>query len=77
MVVPAVDPRTALQANVDESNGRFFFVDVSTGLYALVSVTDNGQQLSIRELDTGEAVVITVREEDLGETIDLGMLRLP
>lgn len=77
MVVPAVVPGAALQANVDESNGRFFFVDVSTGLYALVSITDNSQQLSIRELDTGEAVVITVREEDLGQIIDLGMLRLP
>jgi len=77
MVVPAVDPRTALQANVDESNGRFFFTDVSVGLYALVSVTDNGQQLSIRKFDTGEAVMITVGEEDLGQIVDFGMLRLP
>ena len=77
MVVPAVTPGVALQANVDESNGQFFFVDVSTGLYALVSVTDNGQQLSIRKLDTGKAVVITVGEEDLGKVVDLGMLRLP
>ncbi|MBU0703060.1 MAG: hypothetical protein KKC18_04265 [Chloroflexi bacterium] len=77
MVVPVVDPRTALQANVDESNGQFFFADVSAGLYALVAVTDTGQQLSIRKFNTGEVAMIMVGEEDLGQVVNLGMLRLP
>lgn len=77
MVVPAVNPETSLQADVDEVTGRFFFADVPQGLYALVAVTDNGQQISVRKFDTGEAAVIMIGEEDLGQVIDLGMLRLP
>ena len=77
MVVPAVDPETSLQANVDEVTGQFFFADVPPGLYVLVAVTDNGQQLSVREFHTGEAAIITVGEEDLGQMVDLGIFRLP
>jgi hypothetical protein len=77
MVVPAVDPKTSLQAEVDESDGQFYFTDVSADIYALVAMTENSQQLSIREFKTGKSVIVTVKEEDLGQTIDLGTLRLP
>jgi hypothetical protein len=77
LVVPAVNPETALQASVDEVTGQFYFSDVSAGVYALVAVTDTDQQLSIRRLDTGEAVIVTLTGEDLGKVIDLGTLRLP
>ena len=77
MVVPAVGLEPSLQADVDEVTGQFVFIDVPPGLYALVTVTDNGQQLSVREFHTGEASVITVGEGDLGQMIDLGMLRVP
>lgn len=77
MVVPAVDMETSLQADVDEVTGRFSFADVLPGLYALVAVTDDGQQFSIRKFQTGEVSIISVREEDLDRVVDLGMLRLP
>jgi len=77
MVVPSMDPETSLQASVDEVTGQFLFVDVPAGLYALVAMTDGGQQFSVRKFDTGEALMVTVEEEDLGRAVDLGMLRLP
>jgi hypothetical protein len=77
MVFPALDPETALQAEVDEISGEFFFDDLELGLYALVALTRTGMQLSIRKLDTGEAQIIMVKESDVGQLIDLGHLRLP
>lgn len=77
LVVPAVDPETDSQANVDEVTGQFIFAEVPPGLYALVAVTDSGQQLSVRKFETGEAVLVTLKQEDLGSVVDLGELRLP
>jgi hypothetical protein len=77
MTVPAVDPETSLQAGVDEVSGRFLFSDVPQGLYALVATTDSGQQFSIRKFETGEALIVTVGENELGQVVDLGQLRLP
>lgn len=77
MVMPSVDPETSIQAEVDEMTGQFFFDDVDEGLYAFVVLTDRGQQLSARELDTGAASIVTVSEADLNSVIDLGQLRLP
>jgi hypothetical protein len=77
MVLPTVDPEASIQAEVDEVTGRFFFDNVPVGLYAVAVLTDNGQQLSAREMATGVASIVTVTEEDLNTVIDLGMLRLP
>jgi hypothetical protein len=76
MVLPSVD-ETSIQAEVDEVTGQFFFDDVGVGLYAVVVLTDRGQQMSAREMDTGAASIVTVGEEDLNSVIDLGTLRLP
>jgi len=77
MAVPTVNSETSLQATVDEVTGRFLFLDVPPGLYALVAVTDNGQQFSIRKFQTGEASILTVGDEELDRVVDLGTLRLP
>lgn len=77
MVFPAVDPKTSLQAEVDEVTGEFFFDDVEMGLYALVSLTLQGAQLSIRKMDSGEPLTVLVGEQNLDQVIDLGRLVLP
>jgi hypothetical protein len=77
MVFPSVDPKTSLQAEVDEVTGQFFFDGVEAGLYALVSLTIQGAQLSIRSVDTGNPVTVLVDENNLGQLIDLGQLTLP
>jgi hypothetical protein len=77
MVFPALDPETALQAEVDEGTGEFFFDDLEVGLYALVALTRRGTQLSIRKLETGEAQIVMIEESDADQVIDLGRLRLP
>jgi hypothetical protein len=77
MVVPSVDPETSIQANIDETDGSFQFSDVPEGLYGLVAVSDSGLQISVRKLDSGEIQIVSVEEEDLGDTIDLGRLRAP
>ena len=77
MVMPAVDPETSIQAEVDEVTGQFFFDDVGEGLYAFVVLTDRGQQLSVRDMQTGVATIVTVSEENRNTVIDLGRLRLP
>jgi hypothetical protein len=77
MVLPAVDPETSILAEVDETTGLFFFDNVGEGLYAFVVLTDRGQQLSARDLQTGKSTIVTVGEEHLGTVIDLGRQRLP
>jgi hypothetical protein len=77
MVMPVIDPETSLQAEVDEVTGQFVFAEVPAGLYALVALTDVGQQLSIREFTAGDSVILTVKEKDLGQVIELETVRLP
>jgi len=77
VIVPTVDPRRALQADVDEVTGYFCFKDIPVGLYALVAVTDKGTQSSVRSFETGQAIVVTVTQEDLGKEINIGIVRLP
>jgi hypothetical protein len=77
MVFPRVDPETSIQAEVDEVTGQFFFDNVDEGLYAFVVLTLTGQQLSARELETGDAAILTVTENDLNTVIDIGRYRLP
>jgi len=77
IVIPVVNLETSLQADVDEASGYFCFKDVPLGLYALVSVTDMGTQISARNFETGQAMIVNVTQEDLGKEIDLGMVRLP
>lgn len=77
MVVPSVDPENSIQADIDESSGRFYFDNVSPGLYAVTAILESGNQHSVRQLDSGKIVVVTVDEANVGETIDLGKLRLP
>jgi len=77
MVFPSVDPETSIRAEVDEVTGQFFFDDVGEGLYAFVALTLSGQQLSVREMDTGAASIVNVSQAALATAIDLGMLRLP
>ena len=77
MVIPMIDPKTSLQAEVDEVTGQFFFDDVEAGLYALVALTRRGAQLSISRMDTGQPQTILVGEQDLDQVIDLGQSRLP
>jgi hypothetical protein len=77
MVIPVVDPKSSLQAEADEETGQFIFRDVEPGIYALVAITNNEQQFSIRRLDTGEIVTVIIEKGDLGQVIDLGQLRLP
>jgi hypothetical protein len=77
MVMPVIDPETSIQAEVDEVTGQFVFAEVPAGLYALVALADTGQQLSIREFPTGDSLILTVEETDLGQVIDLATVRLP
>jgi hypothetical protein len=77
MAVPSLDPETAIQAEVDETDGSFQFSDVKIGLYGLVTVSDSGVQLSVRRLDSGQTVILSIEEDDIGKTVDLGRLRAP
>jgi hypothetical protein len=77
IVVPVVNPATAFQAEVDEVTGYFCFKDIPVGLYALIAMTDNGTQISVRNFETGQAIILNVKQENLGKNIDLGIVRLP
>lgn len=77
MVAPSVNLETSIQASVDETDGRFRFTEVPTGVYALMAVSDSGMELSVRKLEAGETAIISVEEDELGQTIDLGKLRVP
>ena len=77
VVVTVVNPDTALQAEVDEVTGYFCFKDVPIGIYALVAITDKGTQISVRNFETEQAIIVNVTQEDLGKGIDLGIARLP
>jgi hypothetical protein len=76
-VAPQEDGLYLVLVDTDKVTGQFFFDDVDLGLYAFVALTDTDQQLSIREMDTGAASIVTVDAERLNTVIDLGMLRLP
>jgi len=77
MAMPSVNLETSIQASVDETDGSFQFIGIPTGVYALMAVSDDGVELSVRRFESGETVIISIKEGNLGETMDLGKLRVP
>lgn len=76
LIVPTVD-ETSYRAIVDEVTGHFCFKDIPQGIYVLLAVTDNGSEISVRNFETGQAVIITVTQENLNKVTDIGATRLP
>jgi hypothetical protein len=77
MAMPSVNPETSIRARIDETDGSFQFTDIPTGVYAVKVVSEDGLELSVRRLESGETAIISVEKEELGQTIDLGRLRVP
>ena len=76
MAVPTIDPKTAIQAKVDNKTGKFVFSNVTPGKYLMMIITINNDQMPVSTVD-GNMAVIDVTAAQLGKTIDLKNFVVP
>jgi hypothetical protein len=74
--VPPVEKDKNPQAEVDEVTGDFVFTNIQPGQYAVVVITVGGSEIPVRMYETGNLAIVTVKDTDLGKTIDLGYLSM-
>ncbi len=74
--IPPIDEQ-AVQAQVDEGTGEFVVINVQPGQYAVVVIEKSGAQIPARYSDRDSMVIITLKDSDLNQVIDLGYLRFP
>lgn len=65
------------QAEVDEATGEFMFTDILPGQYAVVVLEKGGSQIPARVLDSNSLSILTLKESDRDQTVELGYLRFP
>ena len=75
--IPPIKDSGALQAQVDEGSGEFMFINVKPGQYVVVVREKSGAEIPARFIDQDSMAIVTLKESDLNQTIDLGNLRFP
>lgn len=74
--VPPIEKGKTPQADVDERTGEFTITNVQPGQYAIVVLTMGGSEIPARDFETNNLAIVTIKESDLDNTVDLGHLAL-
>lgn len=74
MTIPAFEVGKVPQAEVNEVTGEFAFTNIAPGRYAVVVLTAGDAQIPARFFEQGSFAIVTVKDTDLGQTIELDYL---
>lgn len=74
MTIPPFEMGKVPQAEVNEVTGEFAFTNIAPGRYAVVVLTAGDAQIPARFFEQGSFAIITVKDTDLGQTIELDYL---
>ena len=74
MTIPPFEMGTVPQAEVNEVTGEFAFTNIAPGRYAVVVLTAGDAQIPARFFEQGSFAIVTVKDSDLGQTIELDYL---
>lgn len=75
--IPNFEVGTVPQADVDEATGEFVFTGIDKGTYAVVVLTMGGTQLPAHKYGSSDIQFITITDDNLDQTIEIGKISIP